>query len=332
MTELFNSKFVHCVWTDELEGKECFLEDNIGDLIHSVEINYSVRRQVHFGGSNRPFDDGNCEWRFAYYDPNYEVKYAFYKEGKTIQFRSLIDGTWHTCDKPTWLDGYMYRVKLEEEKWIVYLCRSGLKPYLTSYAESQWEFVQKEFGAKTKLFVGTDAECVAWYKSRQKFTDVIKAWEDGKQVQFNHAKAGTGWCPASSPTWNLDFDYRTKPADKIACVHKGVNTYYINGFIDGSIFQGTKEECEAWIGLLNKRSPQKRMTYRQLAEWLAKGNGEYRPNKTGGMAYTMSEYRYDCPEAVIPEDYNIRHWGSDDWLEPTVDIFIKDCRPVETND
>ena len=69
-----------------------------------------------------------------------------------------------------------------------------------------------------------------------------------------------------------------------------------------------------------EKEPAKRMTYRQLAEWLAKGNGQYLSN---------NEFVYDCINGYtikfdnkeLPEDYKIRKWGSDEWIEPTVDIY-----------
>lgn len=69
--------------------------------------------------------------------------------------------------------------------------------------------------------------------------------------------------------------------------------------------------------------PKQRMTCRQFAEWLAKGNGQWKWNNTT-QCYT--EYSYpaenDCDE--VSESILIRPWDSEEWVEPTVDIYEKD--------
>lgn len=71
------------------------------------------------------------------------------------------------------------------------------------------------------------------------------------------------------------------------------------------------------------------MTYRQLAEWLAKGNGQYRPRITTDMSYSYMTYNFTGDDAEIPEDYVIRKWGSDEWIEPTVDVYDDAFRTKE---
>lgn len=69
----------------------------------------------------------------------------------------------------------------------------------------------------------------------------------------------------------------------------------------------------------------KRMTNRQLAEWLARGNGQYTVedwNTTCTDAYYDKDSDYD----EVPKDCAIRPWGSDEWIEPTVDIYERDCK------
>lgn len=65
--------------------------------------------------------------------------------------------------------------------------------------------------------------------------------------------------------------------------------------------------------------PKKLMTNRQLAELMAKGYGElrYRHN-----LLVKTHFRYDINNEDKPKnDVVIRPWGSDEWLEPTVDIY-----------
>lgn len=71
--------------------------------------------------------------------------------------------------------------------------------------------------------------------------------------------------------------------------------------------------------------PKKRMTYRQLAEWLAKGNGQF---TTGGTIYHSIGYNNcnDADEHTLKGCYKIRYWDSEEWIEPTVDIYEQDCK------
>lgn len=109
-------------------------------------------------------------------------------------------------------DWQVEEVKPEEEKWIVYLAReeNGIC-YLTSCSEYMWKTVQKIYGTKTKLFIGTESEAQHWYKTREKFTKVIEAWEDGKRIQVT-PKGTDKWVDLHcKPTWGVDLKYRVKP-------------------------------------------------------------------------------------------------------------------------
>lgn len=64
----------------------------------------------------------------------------------------------------------------------------------------------------------------------------------------------------------------------------------------------------------------KRMTNRQLAMWLAKGNGEY----IGDHPHCVHQcYPYNNCEAnnILGDNYRVRKWDSDEWVEPTVDLL-----------
>ena len=77
------------------------------------------------------------------------------------------------------------------------------------------------------------------------------------------------------------------------------------------------------------------MTNRQLAEWLARGNGqmaylknEYEPKEGIDLepVFTTHEYdgKYDdepCGEAV-----RIRPWVSSEWVVPTLEMYERDCK------
>ena len=69
----------------------------------------------------------------------------------------------------------------------------------------------------------------------------------------------------------------------------------------------------------------RRMTYRELAEWLAKGNGQYML-ETNIIYNVVTAYDLPRDNVEIGKEYKIRRWGSDEWIEPTVDEFNKDFR------
>lgn len=111
-----------------------------------------------------------------------------------------------------WQKEQNQQVKPNEENWVVHLSRRSDKPFLTAEPECFWGMIESENYAKSKLFVGSKEQCVEWCRLRQKFSEVIKAWEDGKEIQV---KAFTGlWYSASNPTWEVDTEYRVKLEEK----------------------------------------------------------------------------------------------------------------------
>ena len=69
----------------------------------------------------------------------------------------------------------------------------------------------------------------------------------------------------------------------------------------------------------NKPKP-KRMTNRQLAKWLAQGNGEV-CTEGGVGAYQTEGYPLDKSNAEVHSNLLVRTWDSDEWIEPTVDLI-----------
>lgn len=67
------------------------------------------------------------------------------------------------------------------------------------------------------------------------------------------------------------------------------------------------------------------MTERQLAEWLASGFGE---QMYEGENLSSHNRYYDLrfENSSVSDNVLIRPWGSDEWVEPTVDIYERDCK------
>ena len=120
MAYKFEDKFVHFRWDDSLKGKKVFYADSISALEEDVAEGEDIRVLIGAGDTLAyPFlieVEGGASptnWKFVYYDSNYEVKLA-YDEGKLIEQRSNIDGEWYVDVQPTWEEWVEYRIKPEE--------------------------------------------------------------------------------------------------------------------------------------------------------------------------------------------------------------------------
>lgn len=67
------------------------------------------------------------------------------------------------------------------------------------------------------------------------------------------------------------------------------------------------------------------MTHRQLAEWLAKGYGEYSARNSVSVFSVFSYFSKDADKPVR-YDILIRRWGDTEWMRPTRDIYEEDCK------
>lgn len=70
--------------------------------------------------------------------------------------------------------------------------------------------------------------------------------------------------------------------------------------------------------------PKKRMTNRMLLEWLAKGNGMFCNGSSYCYMYTF--FSKEELDDEVTQGFKIRSWDSDEWIEPTVDIYERDCK------
>lgn len=87
MMKLFNPKYVHAMWSPEIEGKEVVVSDSIDVMKENLEKGIipcaTITRSI--GGGIGLHTTEDSDWNYAYYDPNLKVKIAFY-EGKRIGY------------------------------------------------------------------------------------------------------------------------------------------------------------------------------------------------------------------------------------------------------
>ena len=111
----FEKKYVHFMWSDELEGKKCFIADRMGEL--KIRVEQQDEQYIHTvigeNSDNYPFyTNKNGFYAFAYYDPYYELKVA-HEQGKTIQY--LVGEKWDDSHEPIWkYEPERYRIKPDE--------------------------------------------------------------------------------------------------------------------------------------------------------------------------------------------------------------------------
>lgn len=109
---LFDKKCVFCMWDDALRSKEVFVADSIEDLMKFVEKGKEKHGVIESTSLDYPFLErtGSPSYRFCYYDPLYDVKKAYYKEGKTIQYWE--EGWKDFKYEPMWSNNSVsYRIK-----------------------------------------------------------------------------------------------------------------------------------------------------------------------------------------------------------------------------
>lgn len=68
------------------------------------------------------------------------------------------------------------------------------------------------------------------------------------------------------------------------------------------------------------------MTQRQLAEWLAKGHGEY-SYETNSLTFNYWQYSKGDEDKPVGNYFLIRRWGDTEWSKPTKAIYEEDCIP-----
>lgn len=200
--ELYDSKFVYFDWDDELKGKKVIPARNIKDLKDFVERGDEDRFFVVQKGKELPFSNGCCDCAFVYYDPYYEFRRACF-EGKQIQFKGTNDWV-DIAGVPLFnANPDEYRIK-PELRWHVVLSDEGTLGIAKSTN-------------KPIYFTGDEEECAKWIDEHKGLIDIMKAWEEGKTIQYLHHD---DWRDVAynNPLWGLDNTYRIKPDDCKGCM------------------------------------------------------------------------------------------------------------------
>ena len=117
---LFEQKFVLSEWNDNLEGKNVFVANDMNDYLNDdlwlVPCKVHKGEEKAFHGYTELCDDLG-EFKYVYYDPNYNCKIAYLK-GKTIQVldETRFNSSWQDVSNPQWFEDCKYRIKEDKIK------------------------------------------------------------------------------------------------------------------------------------------------------------------------------------------------------------------------
>jgi hypothetical protein len=80
-----------------------------------------------------------------------------------------------------------------------------------------------------------------------KHAELIKAWADGAEIQYNHW--GSAWKDSISPTWDKNFQYRIKPEEKQPVVRWLWAKEHIGGeWMISPVFRSKEEASKTFDG------------------------------------------------------------------------------------
>lgn len=140
-TILFDLKYVHECWDDEIDCRGYFNEQSkklvevqatsiaLGSLMRSIEklayMDVDIMAPTEISNQIPSIEvlynnDDDFQFRaqegglirYVYYDPNLVTKIA-YINGATIEYYDDEDKGWHTASQPLWDDDTLYRIKSE---------------------------------------------------------------------------------------------------------------------------------------------------------------------------------------------------------------------------
>lgn len=128
------------------------------------------------------------------------------------------------------------------------------------------------------------SDAMRWIDDHKKFVPVMRAFEKGLPIEYKR----TGdhfWCKASTPSWDLQLRYRVKP-------------------------------------MRSEKPPKRRMTNRELAKWLAEGNGQVMEDYDK-LVRIMYEYTNDDDMPCRIGAF-IRAWTETEWHAPEVEEYTQE--------
>ena len=206
--QLFDKKYVHTIWKDELDGKTCFVADTIDALKHAVNAGHATANtKIYKLDKNN--NSGQCDlapflsftvkssvfynissiWRFAYYDPNYELKKAFLLEHRQIQAclkdnETDVDTIWSYKELLEKLDGkYNFIIGERIDPKIIKAFKQGDKIEYRRIGSIEWQEFSKAtsgdnyfFKDDTEYRIANNSQDYNNYKPLDNTDELIAIW------------------------------------------------------------------------------------------------------------------------------------------------------------
>ena len=159
-------------------------------------------------GSKAALADSISDLKWDVRDESFDILEAVNGEDRAERFVRKGGVSFALC--------YLVSKPQPDWDWIVYLNRKFPDNYyLTSCRSDVWESVQRDYGAKAKLYQGTEKECEDWFTARKHLANIIAQWEDGKEIQSyindGYVHNRNGWVDVANPGWDVGMEYRVKP-------------------------------------------------------------------------------------------------------------------------
>ena len=258
--ELYNKKYVYFEWSDKLDGQYCFVADNIDALISKVNNNDTCQFLKVSKSDNEscPFEyvyknEISGHSRFAYYDPNYNVKYAYFVQHKniyvTLRNRNI---DWMKIEKEEtfldYIDDPDYEFKIEDDFTELREAYKQGKTIQHMNLDGEWVDCDMpvSFGANHSYRVKPEEKKVQQDKIEEldyKLT-VKTEFHKGNTIYYrNKTYNDSEWHPFSIITagWDYHFDFDTYEykVDSKEIVDESENTLY-------RPFENTNELIEYW--------------------------------------------------------------------------------------
>lgn len=322
--ELFDKKFVYLEWDDKLKGKKVF----IGDTLPQLRVSVNGHCDSLQGMSKNISDDSfypfisPCGTRYAmvYYDPLYEYKQA-YNQGKKVEVYGFvgISRAWiEVKDDWKWEENYEYRVKPETPDCYI---------LSMSHAPSSVLSIDKNiYPVENKMILtkGTEEECKDYAVENycKKCIHEVSICCSPRLGCQGFKDKSKGYLVALSHIVNTPVVH-VSPVSKLPVTweerYRGTESECIDYMVDNyckrcvhcSSPNCSMDTCQGF-----KEVKKRRWTNRELAKWVAQGNGECM-----GDEIAMSCWRYVYNEADMPvkDDVQIRGWDETEWHEPEVE-------------
>ena len=280
--ELFDKKYVYLEWDDVLEDKEVFVADCLADLRRRVDNN------DHHGYSERVVDScvefpfrvyNGITFAMAYYDPLYEYKLS-YNQGKKVEVYGFVGIS------RAWIE------VTDDWKWEENY-KYRVKPENVEKQEEPLEYITVLDKAETppKVLV----------------TPAVSSMPLSWHVQ---AKGNLERCKGFAVE---RFCKRCKHEVSLCC----------SPYLGCQGFKEAKEVADVDSGERSMWEPseakKRRKTNRELAKWLARGNGQAKNSfldtiTSRGLLYYECDDDKPCPDYFV-----IRGWDETEWSEPLIE-------------